>query len=1763
MSVPGYTLTKILHRGAYTVAHRIAGEAGTRILRRPRDPLRRSDVAKLRHEHQILASLGGDPELRLVETPARGAAYVIAADPGGELLRSLLPGPLPVATALWIGIGLVGALAALHQKRILHKDVNPDNVLVDERACKVSLLCHALASRIPRETHRIISPEFLEGSLAYISPEQTGRMNRAIDYRADFYSLGITLYEMLTGQPPFAATDPAELVHAHIARMPAPPHEVTPGVPQKLSALVMKLLAKNAEDRYQSCHGIRADLEACAAQLAAYGRIEHVALGAHDIPDVLHVPQKLYGREREVESLMEAFERASRGRPELVLISGYSGIGKSSVIHEIHRPIVRAQGFFIAGKYEQYKRDIPYFALTRAFQGLLRQILTGSRQRVAEWRARLVAALGPHGRIITDVIPEVEIIIGEQPPVVEASPAESQARFREVFQRFVQVFAQLDHPLVLFLDDLQWADTASLNLIRGLLESEGSHYLLLVGAYRDNEVDPTHPLLATLDEVRRSGVRMSPISLAPLSPEHVTALVSDTLRCDVEATAPLARLLVEKTGGNPFFLLQFLQSLHEDRLLEFDREAQRWRWNAADIRRMPGTENVVDLMAGKLQRLPQRTRDVLTLAACVGNQFDLTTLSVVMERPRARTAADLLGAVREGLILPLVDDLDAVARTLVESTQGDSIPDDAEGLSVSYRFLHDRVQQAAYSLITEEQRKAVHYKVGQLMLKDTSEDALPDRVFDIVHHFNLCPELLVDRETRARIAELNLLASDRAKDSMAYEVALKHALAGAARLGDERWETDYDLAVALTTRSSECEYLLGRFAEAERLFDVILSRSRTVLEKVKIHTLKTVLHRHNIRYGDAIEVAIAGLKLAGIDVPPPADAPGLLALAEAERRELDERMRGREIAHLIELPPMRDPLMLATMSLLEELSMLGMFFTPLLVSIATLRMVILSLQHGNARASAAAYATHGMIVGAAGGDYASGHAFGRLAIELSDKNNDLSAQCKTRLWFGAFINHYRAPLTASLAALKEGCDVGVRSGDPVWVAYSALFYQVQSWARGDHLDEIFVDPMWSLVNEFQSLRAVTSYRQAARSLRGATLVPGGFDDDTGFVDTEHEATIKREGLWLSFQHYCTAKIETLFYFERYQEALAVVEDARAAGDIEVVLFAQYTPTEFIFYTALLASAVYESTPAEERERHLATLQASLGKIRTWAENCPVNYKHKLELVSAEAARIAGRELEAIELYERALESARQNGFLNHHALAAELAARFHLARGRRTLASLYLGKARAAYARWGAAGKVRALDERYPDLDVLAPESEAAAGAALDLITVLKATQAISGEIVLEKLLAKMMQIIIENAGAQRGYFILERAGRLWIEAAGTVDGAATALQSVAVDEHGDLSIAVVNYVVHTGQQIVVDDAASDVRFASDPYIARRKPKSLLASPIVSKKQRVGILYLENNLATSAFNAGRLRVLELLSTQAAISLENALLYDTLEQRVQERTRELIETRNQLVAQEKLASLGSLTAGIAHEIRNPLNFVNNFALLSANLCDALAEEIEALRGSLDRNATDRIIEILLDLRSNSAKINQHGQRADGIVRAMLEHARGGGGSAGWSKVNKLVADHARLSLHGMRSRDREHAVRLLESYDPSLDRGCVVPHDIGRVILNLVNNAWYATRLKRLAGAEGYTPTIAMSTTNLGGSVEIRVRDNGNGIAEEVRGKIFTPFFTTKPAPDGVGLGLSLSHDIVAQRSGGSLRFESEPGEYAEFIVVLPKHEGAP
>jgi len=760
----------------------------------------------LEHEHSLRAALDPAWAVPRVElTQHAGRTVLVLEDPGGEPLDQLVGTPMEMGQFLRIAIGLSAAVRQLHGRGFIHKDLKPANVMIEPSTGQVWLMGFGIASRLPRERQSAEPPEFIAGTLAYMAPEQTGRMNRSIDSRSDLYALGVTLYEMLTGTLPFTASDPMEWVHCHIAKQPLPPAERRKDVPRSVSGIIMKLLAKTAEERYQTAVGLESDLRRCLAEWECERRIGEFLLGEHDTPDRLLIPEKLYGRQREVETLLASFDRVVKsGTPELVLVSGYSGIGKSSVVHELHKGLVPPRGLFASGKFDQYKRDIPYSTLAQAFQGLVRALLTKSEAELDSWRGALREALEPNGRLIVDLVPELKLIIGEQPPVLDLEPQDAQRRFQLVFRRFISVFARPEHPLALFLDDLQWLDPATLDLLEDLLTRSDVQHLMLIGAYRDNEVDAMHPLVRKLESVKNAGARIEEITLAPLTSEHLAQLLADALRCEAERAAPLAQLVHEKSGGNPFFALQFLSALAEEGLLAFDHDTARWSWDLNRIHAKGYTDNVVDLMVGKLGRLPVETQAALQHLACLGNIAEISILSMVHRTSEEEIHSDLWEAVRLELIVRL------------------------EG---AYRFVHDRVQEAAYSLIPAELRAAAHLRIGTLLAAHTPPEKREETIFEIVNQLNRGAALITASDEREQLAELNLTAGKRAKASTAYTSALTYLVAGAALLEEDSWERRRELTFALELHRAECEFLTSELAEAENRLMMLSTRAADTVER--------------------------------------------------------------------------------------------------------------------------------------------------------------------------------------------------------------------------------------------------------------------------------------------------------------------------------------------------------------------------------------------------------------------------------------------------------------------------------------------------------------------------------------------------------------------------------------------------------------------------------------------------------------------------------------------------------------------------------------------------------------------------------------------------------------------------------------------------------------------------------------------------------------------------------------------------------------------
>ncbi len=1425
---------------------------------------RPESVRMLEHEHSLRGELDRAWAVPPVElTQHEGRTVLVLEDPGGEPLDQLVGTPMEMGEFLRVAIGLSGAVRQLHGRGIIHKDLKPANVMIEPGTGQVRLMGFGIASRLPRERQSAEPPEFIAGTLAYMAPEQTGRMNRSIDSRSDLYAFGVTLYEMLTGSLPFTASDPMEWVHCHIAKQPLPPAERRKDVPRSVSEIITKLLAKTAEERYQTAAGLEIDLRRCLAAWERERRIGEFPLGEDDRPDRLLIPEKLYGRQREVETLLASFDRVVKsGTPELVLVSGYSGIGKSSVVNELHKVLVPPRGHFASGKFDQYKRDIPYATLAQAFQSLIRPLLSKSEAELKSWREALREALGPNGLLIVDLVPELKLIIGEQPPVPELPPQQAQSRFQLVFRRFIGVFARPEHPLALFLDDLQWLDAATLDLLEDLLTRSDLQHLMLIGAYRDNEVDATHPLARKLEAVKNAGAKIEEITLAPLASEHLAQLIVDALRCEPERAAPLAQLVHGKTSGNPFFALQFISALAEEGLLTFDHAAARWSWDLNRIHAKGYTDNVVDLMAGKLTRLPVKTQQVLQQMACLGNVAEIAMLCIVRGTGAEADAvhADLWEAARQELIVRLAG---------------------------SYTFVHDRVQEAAYSMIPEELRAAAHLRIGRLLAAHTPAEKREEMIFEIVNQLNRGALLMTSRPEKIQLAELNLMAGRRAKNSAAYRSALNYFSTGLGLLGDDLWENQHGLAYGLSFEQADCEFLSRNFDEALRLFHALLAHARTTLEQADIHRVVVDIHTAKVEIEEAIACGLGALRLFGIDIPRHPSR-------EEVAREYDaiwKNLNGRVIEDLIDLPLMTDPEVEAALGILVILFVPALAVDRNLVLLCSCHMVNMTIRYGNCDASVMAYGCLGMNLGPYSGDYRRGFRFGRLGYDLVAKRQLVAYKAQMEYIIGVFLSFWNEPRTRAIEHLYSAFKATVAAGDLNIASYVCDHLISHKLAAGEPLGKLYVESEalldFTRKAKFDpSSQIITRTQRFIQAMRGFTADVSTWSS-SDFDEDEYERRMERYE-WTSIVcGYHIMKLQTRVISGDYHAA--IMARARATP----LLWANtgmVQEAEYHFYGALAAAAYYDEASADERSDLLTALQAHHQQLELWAQTCPENFQNRSTLVAAERARIEGRDVDAMRLYQQAIRSARANGFVHHEALANEATARFYSAHGLEEIAHLYVGNARRCYLRWGADGKVRQLDESYPHLreeqPVAGPRSTIGTPIErLELATVLKISQTLSSEIVLEKLIDALLRTAIEHAGAERGLLILPRGSELRIQAEATTGGSSVTIEfRDAPISSAELPEPVIQYAARTQESVILDDASARGSFSDDEYIRREHARSILCLPLVKQGRLIAVLYLENNLAANVFTPARIAVLNVLASAAAISLENSRLYRELQER---------------------------------------------------------------------------------------------------------------------------------------------------------------------------------------------------------------------------------------------------------------------------------------
>ncbi len=1731
-------------------------------------------------EYEILAGFDLPGVVRTLGIERDGDRIVIALeDFGGISLKDYLAsGPLEADEFLPLAVSVADTLGRIHAADIIHKDLNPANMVINPETRLIKIIDFGNAGRLPRENPVLKNPGRLDGTVAYVSPEQTGRINRGVDYRTDLYSLGVSFYELVTGRLPFEASDAMELVHCHIAKTPTPACEVNPRVPRIIWKIISKLMAKNAEERYRSAFGLKADLERCLelhGQGAGLGD-HRFDLGLNDYSGRFQVPQKLYGREKEIHALLEAFERASSGRAEMMLVAGYSGVGKTALVHEVHRLMTEKRGCFTSGKFDQYRKNIPYYAVTRAFNDLCRYLLTEPPEILAGRREEILGAVGNNGRIIIDVIPDLELIIGKQPPVEAVGPTEARNRFNICFLHFVKALCSGDHPLILFIDDLQWVDSASLGLLKRIMADEGMGHLLIVGAYRDNEVDTGHPFIMAVDELIGDGAVINTMTLTGLMPADINRLLEESLFCGEGEAVALTDLIHSKTRGNAFFTHQFLRNIHESRLLAFDFQELRWKWDLERIRAGNITDNVVELMSARIENLPERTSEVLRLAACIGNRFDLSMLSVICREDAGKTLSALWDAVLEGVVEPLDENY----------KRGD-IPE-----KTRFKFLHDRVQQAAYALIDDDRKKTVHLKIGRLLKENASEEALEENLFDIAGHFNRGRELLTREADRVETAELNLSAGMKAKAATAYEAAARFLNTGIELLPERSWDGCYELSFALHRQCGECEFLLDRVERSEALFRIAVDHAETNREKAEILALQMKHSMAYTRVEEAFDRGRTGLSLCGIDFP---EKERMAAAMEAENERLERAVAGGKVSDLIRRPPMTDRTKRVAVRLFSNLALnsylsgnSGAF------TLSALMGMNLTLEHGHFDLSASIYGWYSAVLSTRG-RLRESYEFGMLALALTDAYPNPVEKTQAHNIVGTFIVQLHRHIKHSYPVLMKGYHTGLSVGDimPAVFCYGNL--GLQMFAGGSRLPEV-IDIHEKIVdisygNKVHSTGDIGSgYLRLARC-----LVSDDAGDALGDESFEKDqiARLKASNGMAFILH---ARLHKAFWFGNFVEAKEIAEQAESILAQVQGYFLSY---EHYFLHPLVLAALYADASKEEKEEYLRKITLCGEKLTAWADNSPDNFLHRRLLVRAEKARITGRGMDALEYYDRAARLAEEGGFVQNAALGHELAAKFWRDLGKEAFAGIHMEKALKYYGKWGAGAKVRALEQAYPELlntrEKIAwkrPVSGTPAkpgtpgtpgrlgttdttdttdtpgrlgttdtthtpgmlgtsctpgvstgsgeGAALDLTSVMKASQTLSGEIVLERLLSNMMGIAMENAGAVRGLLLLPRPEGWFVEAEGHAEKEDVALPGTFVaDESKEAPAAIIHYVARTLESVVLLDAASSGNFTRDPYIARHRARSVLGMPLVNRGNLTGILYLENNLTRGAFTRERLAVLNLLSSQMAISIENALLYDNLEQRVEERTVELrreVAERKRAENAAKVASRAKsdFLSSMSHELRTPLNGILGYArilLRERGTDDRQVEGLNVIRKSGEHLLT--LINDILDLSKIEAR-KMELYPNDFHLYALVESVAG-----------------------IIRMRAMEKGVRFNFESGGTLPGGVRADEKrLRQVLINLLGNAVKFTEqgsvTLRIAG---------VSETGAFPLVRFEVIDTGVGMTEEQLTRIFLPFEQvgdTRRRGEGTGLGLALSRRLV-ELMGGKLEVESEAGKGStfRFEIVLP------
>ena len=1470
------------------------------------------EISAFIREYDIVSRIAGEEVIKAYAIEKyRNSLAIVMEDIGGESVNKVLQSiNIGFGEKLSLAIQMTDSLIQIHKQNIIHKDVNPTNFIWNYKTNKVKIIDFGISAELVREASQSINLNILEGTLDYLSPEQTGRVNRPMDYRTDLYSLGVTFYELFTGQLPFKGDGELDLIYSHIAKIPIPPRDINSEIPVILSDIVMKLLSKTAEERYQSALGLKKDLELCRKMLEEKKELNKFTLGEGDFVDRFEIPHKLYGREAEIEKVIGGFEKAAEGHCEFLLVSGYSGIGKSSLIHEIRKPIIGKKGYFIFGKYDQYERDVPYYGIIRAFQELIRQFLAEPQASLDNWKRNITEALGGNAQVIVDILPELEQIIGPQPQVALLNPLEAQNRFQMTFLEFINVFARKEHPLVIFLDDLQWSDTSTLDLIKYILTSGNIHYVLFIGAYRENEVNAGHPLLAMMEKLKNAQQASNPsfnqIFLKPLEFAAINQLIADTFHSQPNLTEPLASIIYQKTKGNPFFVRRLLSSLYLQGTFTFLSEKGQWTYDLEKVKAVEISDNVVDLLVKSLESLPLATMDILKLVACIGSQFDLAAVSQISKRPVWVLGKDLWVAIEKEIILPLNNNYRFI-NTLEKDTN-------TNDLEMCFCFAHDRIRQAVYSLIPEREKCEIHLNIGNVFLKSFRKTKQTDAIFDIVNHLNIGMDLIEQQDERIELADLNILAGNKAKKSTAYSVALSFFETARSLLSDEEWALMPDKYFSLLLEQAMAALLTGDLLRADTICGHLSKIADNNIDKGAVTNIKVLILIFQGKLSEGLNEIRKTLRLFNISLPT-SDEEIEQKMQEGIKTMLQFLAR-TPVEDLVNLPVMNDPEKLMAMKLLFQAVPSGRQVNPNLYFTVLLMMFELTYAHGISPLSCGCFVNCGVILGKVLGDYETGYKLGEAAFAIADKLKAESEKTPAYFIF-PFLSYWRTHYQESLDYYDLAYRTGLETGDLMHLTYIiAHKVHLLMWI-GKNLNECKVETenTIELLKQFKGNMPLVLTDIVYYTIQKFQAIPE-HNDLLYFEKKDKEMIDRIESLH---------NIVYLARFYVYNTYVNIVMDNMKEAIkwntlADKIIFAGLSdftiPDHYLFKAMTLIYKWNGATP-EEKIDIKETLTNIQQKMKYWSENCPANFEHKYYLICAGIAIIENEYVDKIiDLFQKAIDSIKDNDFIQIKAICNELFGKFWLSRGNETIGKAYIREAHYLYKQWGANRKVMLLEKQYAHFFYTNEASlqgakvkkgttgtiTKMASSSIDMASILKSTQAISSEIKIERLLAILINTMIENAGAQRGCLLLknEANGQFCIEA--TQDCNSRKLQIVSpipFTDSEELCQEIVQYVTRTGKTVVIHDACSSHNWQNNPYIMKNAIKSVLCMPVIYQNRLKGVVYLENNLSDNVFTSERFETLKILSSQASISIENARLYENMEDKVKDRTIQLNEANEKL------------------------------------------------------------------------------------------------------------------------------------------------------------------------------------------------------------------------------------------------------------------------